>query len=262
MKKICLWIGIVVAAIAVVWVGIGLIRTKTYNPKNPVATIVIEGYEKPVKVELDAKSAPNAVANFVKLANSGFFNDYKMTIDEKEIVSNSENEKARLSRIVDNPKEDYIYGIKGDLIANEVDNYIKHKKGVITMHRNDYSYFGYTEEGLNSANSTFGILTEDNDSYNGRYIGFGKVVEGMDVIDAIAATRVEDTEGTAANGEDATETTTEDENKNTIVIKSISVDTFGVNYSAPEYNNYEANIEKVNEICRQYFGNDYESVFK
>ena len=267
MKKICLWIGLVVAAIAVIIVGIGIIKAKTYNPKNPVVTIEFEGYDKPVKVELDVKSAPNAVANFVKLANGGFYNNYKMTIDEKEIVSNSSNEKARLSRIVENPQNDYIYGIKGDLIANSVDNYIKHKKGVITMHRNDYSYFGFTEEGYNSANSTFGILTEDNDSYNGRYIPFGKVAEGIDVLEAISATRVEEKEdeATATSEEATTETAENEENKdekNVIVIKSITVDTFGVKYEASEYNNYEENIAKVNEICNQYFGSDYESVLK
>ena len=264
MKKICLWIGIIIATTAIICVGVGLIRTKTYNPKNPVATIKFEGYDKEVKIELDPKSAPNAVANFVKLANSGFYNDYKMTIDENEIVSNKNNEKARLSQLISNPQNDYIYGIKGDIIANKVDNLIKHKKGVITMHRNEYSYFGYAEEGYNSANSTFGILTGDIDSYNQMYAGFGKVIEGMDVLEAISATRVEDKKDENAETTQ-TETATEekeDENKNKIIIKSISVDTFGVNYENPEYNNYEENLEKVNSICRQYFGNDYESVFQ
>lgn len=258
MKKICLWIGIILAAVAVIFVGYGIIKNKTYNPKNPVVTIYIEGYEKPVKVELDVKSAPNAVANFVKLANSGFYTDYKMTINENEIVSKKGNEKARLSRIVDNPKEDYIYGIKGDLIANDVDNYIKHKKGVITMHIENFSYLGFTEEGNNSANSTFGILTADNDSYNGRNIGFGKVIEGMDVLEAISATRVEE----KTNTEGTEETETKDDNVNTITIKSVTVDTFGVKYGTPEYVNYEKNLEKVNEACRQYFGSDFESIFQ
>lgn len=262
MKKIILWICILAVTIAVVFVGVGIIQTKTYNPKNPIATIEIEGYDKAIKVELDPKSAENAVNNFIKLANSGFYNNYKMTIEEKEIVSNKEMEKARLSRIVESPQNDYIYGIKGDLVANGIDNLIKHKKGVITMHRNDYSYFGYAEEGYDSANSKFGILTEDNDSYNGLNIPFGKVIEGMDVLEAIAATRVEEkTDETSAenNGENKEKNT---EEKNVIVIKSITVDTFGVNYGTPKYNNYEENIAKVNQICKQYFGSDYESLFK
>lgn len=260
MKKVCLWISVIIVAIAVIWVGCGIIRSKTFSPKNPVATIYIEGYEKPIKVELDVKSAPNAVANFVKLANSGFYNDYKMTINEKEIVSKKGNEKARLSRIVDNPKQDYIYGIKGDLLSNDVDNKIRHKKGVITMHIENFSYFGLTEEGYNSANSTFGILTEDNSSYDNYYIGFGKVIEGMDVLDAIAATRVSTDEN--ATTENTAEGETEETEKNVIVIKSITVDTFGQKYSAPEYVNYEENLAKVNELCTQYFGTDFESLFQ
>lgn len=262
MKKICLWIGILIAIVAVGFVGFGIIKAKTYNPKNPVAVIKFEGYDKEVKVELDVKSAPNAVANFVKLANSGFYNDYKMKIDEKEILSDSSQAKAKLSNIKQNVQNDYVYGIKGDIIANGAENYIRHKKGVITMHRNDYSYFGYTEEGYNSANSTFGILTADNeDSYNNRYIGFGKVIEGMDVVEAISAKRVEEKK----DDNTTTEATTEenkDENQNIVVIKSITVDTFGENYDVANYNNYDEIMTKVNAVCKQYFGSDYESLFK
>ena len=259
MKKVCLWIGIIVSIIAIVFVGVGLIQTKTYNPKNPIVTIKFEGYDKEVKIELDPKSAPNEVANFIKLANNGFYNDYKMTINEKEIVSSSDEEKAKLSDLLGEIQNNYVYGIKGDIIANKVNNLIKHKKGVITMHRNDYTYFGYSEEGYNSANSTFGILTDDNDTYNGYYAGFGKVIEGMDVLEAISATRVEENN----NGEETNNTeSTENDSKNTVIIKSISVDSFGVDYGNPNYNNYEENLAKVNKICQQYFGSDYEALFK
>lgn len=263
MKKICLWIGIIAAIIAIVFVGVGIIQKKTYNPKKPIATIKFEGYDKEVKIELDPQTAPNEVANFVKLANNGFYNDYKMTIDENEIASNADAQKAKLSNLLGQEQNnDYVYGIKGDII----NNLIKHKKGVITMHRNDYSYFGYTEDGYNSANSKFGILTGDIDGYNQRYAAFGKVVEGMDVIESISATRVEEKED-----ENAEETTTESaedttdaekEEKNVVKIQSISVDTFGVDYGNPEYNNAEEVLNKVNEVCQQYFGSDYESIFK
>ena len=69
MKKIILSILIVLAIIAIVFVGVGLVRQKTYNPQNPIATIQIEGYDKPIKIELDPQSAPNAVANFGVLRN-------------------------------------------------------------------------------------------------------------------------------------------------------------------------------------------------
>ena len=157
---------------------------------------------------------------------------------------------ATLSNIMEYPQEDYVYGIKGDFIANGYDdNLLKHKKGVITMERDDYSYFGYTEEGYNSANCNFCILTEDIDNYNGYYAGFGEVIEGMDVLEAIAATRVEVDEDEENDNE-----TTQDDSVNTITITSISVDTFGVDYGVPQVVNYEENMEKVNEIYSQYFG--------
>lgn len=247
MKKILLSLGIAIVAIAIIVVGIFMIKAKTYKVQNPIATIQIEGYEKPIKIELDPQSAPNAVANFIKLANKGFYTDYKMSIEADQISVDESNEKAKLSNITENPQKDYTYGIKGDFIRNGYDNFLKHKKGVITMQRDDYSYFGYAEEGYNSANSNFAILTADKDNYNGLYAAFGKVVEGMDVLEEIAKTRVETTDGAenAANSNDS---------KNKITIKSITIDTFGVDYGMPEIVNYDENYQKVNEIYSQYFG--------
>ena len=233
MKKVFLTIGIAIVSIAIIITGVLFIKGKTYKVQNPIATIQIEGYEKSIKIELDPQSAPNAVANFIKLANSGFYTNFKM------------------SNIMEYPQNDYVYGIKGDFIANGYDtNLIKHKKGVITMERDDYSYFGYKEEGYNSANCNFCILTQDIDNYNGYYAGFGNVVEGMDVLDAIAATRVEVSE----DNKDSNDETKKDDSVNTITIASITVDTFGVDYGVPEVVNYEENIEKVNKIYNQYFG--------
>lgn len=248
MKKFLLRIGILLTLIAIVLVGISIIKAKTTKVQNPIATIEIEGYEKPIKVELEPDVAPNAVANFIKLANNGFYNNFKMSIENNRILGDTSMEKAKLSKIVENPENDYVYGIKGDFLANGVENLLKHQKGVITMERDDYSYFGYTEEGYNSANCDFCLLTEDIENYNGYYASFGKVVEGMDVLDAIAATRVEET----SEDTTSTEKKAEDENKNKITIKSISVDTFGVDYGMPETVNYEETIQKVNSIYSQY----------
>lgn len=248
MKKVFLTIGIAIVAIAIIITGVLFIKGKTYKVQNPVATIQIEGYEKPIKIELDPQSAPNAVANFIKLANNGFYTNFKMSIEENRILGNESMQMARLSNIMEYPQNDYVYGIKGDFIANGYDkNLIKHKKGVITMERDDYSYFGYKEEGYNSANCNFCILTQDIDNYNGYYAGFGKVVEGMDVLEAIAATRVD-------VSEDEKDDTKKDDSVNTITIASITVDTFGVDYGVPEVVNYEENMEKVNKIYNQYFG--------
>lgn len=269
MKKICLSIAIVLVAIAIIFVGVRLVQSKTYDVQNPIATIQIEGYEKPIKIELDPQSAPNAVANFIKLANNGFYTNFKMHIEEDRILGDESMEMAKLSNIMEYPEKDYVYGIKGDFITNGFDNLLKHKKGVITMERDDYSYFGYTEEGYNSANCNFALLTEDLEGYNGYYAAFGEVVEGMDVLEAIAATRVEETEDEAdATTDESTETTdtaettetTEEDSVNVITITSITVDTFGVDYGVPEVVNYEETMEKVNEIYNQYFGGDTSAI--
>ena len=251
MKKVFLTIGIAIVSIAIIITGVLFIKGKTYKVQNPIATIQIEGYEKSIKIELDPQSAPNTVANFIKLANSGFYTNFKMSIEENRLLGDESMQMARLSNIMEYPQNDYVYGIKGDFIANGYDkNLIKHKKGVITMERDDYSYFGYKEEGYNSANCNFCILTQDIDNYNGYYAGFGNVVEGMDVLDAIAATRVEVSE----DNKDSNDETKKDDSVNTITIASITVDTFGVDYGVPEVVNYEENIEKVNKIYNQYFG--------
>lgn len=281
MKKNCLIFSIVIVLVAILVLGAYWIKGKTYKAKNPIATIQIEGYETPVKIELDPASAPNAVANFIKLANSGFYTDYEMTIGTNQISSNvTIDNMAKVSRINGQTDNDYVYGIKGDFIANgSKDNYIRNEKGVITMMRQDYSYFGYTEEGYNSANCNFAILTDDISNYNGYYAAFGKVVEGMDVIDKISSSRVDestDENNTNENTDNKTTTTSEnkeegttDENSekeneeskvNTIKIKSITVDTFGADYGNPEIVNYEENYKKVQKIYNQYFNGSSSTV--
>lgn len=276
MKKNCLIFSIVIVLVAILVLGAYWIKGKTYKAKNPIATIQIEGYETPVKIELDPASAPNAVANFIKLANSGFYIDYEMTIGTNQISSNvTIDNMAKVSRINGQTDNDYVYGIKGDFIANgSKDNYIRNEKGVITMMRQDYSYFGYTEEGYNSANCNFAILTDDISNYNGYYAAFGKVVEGMDVIDQISSSRVDEnstdenadnkTTTTSENKEGTTDENSEKENEeskvNTIKIKSITVDTFGADYGNPEIVNYEENYKKVQEIYNQYFNGSSSTV--
>lgn len=260
MKKTFLQIGIVVVLIAIIILGALLVLAKTQKVKNPIATIQIEGYEKPIIIELDPEAAPNAVANFIKLANNGFYNNYKMIINEKEISASESMSMATLSNIMEYPQNDYVYGIKGEFLQNGVENLLKHDKGVITMKRDSDWYYSYIDaEGwYNSANSNFAILTEDVDNYNGNYAAFGRVKEGIDVVNAIAATRVEvKKEETTTENTDKTETTEESKEpqENIIVIKSITVDTFGVDYGIPEYVNYEEYDKNVQTLYKQYFGN-------
>lgn len=253
MKKTCLKIGIVIVAIAVILVGFLLVRGKTSNKPNPIATIQIEGYDQPIKVELDPQSAPDAVANFIKLANNGFYANCKMTVSDGKISVDESMDKARLSNIIENPQSDYIYGIKGDVLGNGIENLINHTKGVITMEINFSNITSY-EDLFNSANARFSILTSNMNGYNGTYAAFGKVVEGMEVLDAIAETNTNTNKAEETENEATTETTENDtdetannaeeeatEEEKTITIASITVDTFGVDYGIPEVFNFDSN---------------------
>lgn len=199
--------------------------------ENPIATIEIEGYGE-VKVELYPDVAPNTVANFIRLANRGFYNGltFHRTIPNFMIQGGDKTGTGTgtpsLSDIMDNVTEDKTYAIKGEFIANGyLKNTLRHEEGVISMARSDYSIYGYTEEGYNSAGSQFFIMTKNTPSLNGLYSAFGKVVEGMDIIHQIENVEVVTRESNEKNA---------DKPVNPPVIKSITVDTHGVDYGIPE----------------------------
>lgn len=130
------------------------------------ATMVIKDYGT-VHIELYGEEAPETVANFVSLANEGFYNGLTF----HRIIENFMAQGGK-SDTVTKPT------IKGEFSANGVDNDILHNRGVISMARGD---------GLDSASTQFFIVqnTEKSEHLNGYYAAFGKVTSGMDVIDAI-----------------------------------------------------------------------------
>ena len=155
--------------------------------------------------------------------------------DVKSLMKNDENAKSKLDEFLN-----IEYNIEGEFIANgdEVNN-IKHEEGVISMARSDYSSWGYTTEGYNSAGCQFFIMSADNSQLDGMYSAFGKVIEGMDVVEKIANVEVyyRDTEVDedyeVPKDEDGNEILS-DTPKEQPVITSITVETYGVDYGAPE----------------------------
>ena len=124
-----------------------------------------------IALELDADVAPISVTNFIELAKSGFYDGLTFhRIIEGFMIQGGD------------PKGNGTGGsdkkIKGELRANGVDNPISHKRGVISMAR---------AMNPNSASSQFFIMHRDADYLDGNYAAFGHVVDGMDVVDAIAA---------------------------------------------------------------------------
>ena len=140
---------------------------------------------------------------------------------------------AKLSNLKDlaENQEDKEYTIKGEFIANGVNNKIKMEEGVLAMARSDYSQYSSSldEDSYNSGSCQFFIVTKDYDSLTGLYTGFGKVIEGMDIVH-----KIEKVEVKAAEGSENTESAEVSTPVNPPKIKTIRVETFGEDYGLPE----------------------------
>ena len=241
-KKIIMIVAIILIVVLTGFVGYTIYQKVTFKKQNPIVTMEIEGIGT-MKLELYPDQAPNTVANFITLANRGFYDgltfhrivkDFMVQGGDKDGTGSS---SPTLSAIEDGASETENYAIKGEFVQNGFNkNTIRHEKGVISMARSDYSQMGLYEEGYNSAGSQFFIMTGDNATLNGYYAAFGKVIEGMEVLDKLNETEVttaDETEGAEAS-----------KPVNPPVIKSVRVDTFGVDYGKPntvkpfDYNSY------------------------
>jgi peptidyl-prolyl cis-trans isomerase B (cyclophilin B) len=239
--------GFAVIALILVVALIGTVSYGVYQKvsftkaENPIATMEVEGYGT-IKIELYPDQAPETVANFIKLSNNGFYDGLKFyrVISGFMIQSGDPNNDGtgspKLSDIglAEDENDDSEYSIKGEFIANGVNNTIRHEAGVISMARADYTSYSssLTEESYNSAGSSFFIVTGDSEnvsaSLDEEYAAFGKVIEGMDVVRAIEAVEVESSDDDSSSSSEES-TPVED-----IVITSIRVETNGVDYGTPE----------------------------
>ena len=137
-----------------------------------MVTIEMENGKK-IEIELFELDAPNTAANFKSLASKGFYDGlcFHRVIKGFMIQGGCPQGTG-----TGGPG----YSIKGEFSANDVDNKVKHKKGVISMARSQM---------YNSAGSQFFIMHEDAPFLDGQYAAFGKVVSGQDVVDEIATTK-------------------------------------------------------------------------
>lgn len=131
--------------------------------------IDVKDYGK-IDLELDADTAPITVTNFVNLVNDGFYDGLTFHRIMKGFMIQGGD-----------PNGDGTGGssktIKGEFSSNGVENNISHKRGVISMARS---------QDVDSASSQFFIVHEDSTFLDGQYAAFGKVTDGMKVVDKIA----------------------------------------------------------------------------
>ena len=124
-----------------------------------------------IEVELNKDAAPITVDNFVKLVNKGFYNGLTFHRIIRGFMIQGGCPKG-------NGTGGPGYSIKGEFSANGVNNPIKHDRGVISMAR---------AMDPNSAGSQFFIMHQAAPHLDGQYAAFGKVIKGIEVVDAIAS---------------------------------------------------------------------------
>ena len=169
--------------------------------QNPIVTFEMENGGV-IKAELYPDVAPNSVNNFISLVEKGFYNGliFHRCIPGFMIQGGCPNGNG-----MGGPG----YSIKGEFAQNGVKNDLVHDRGVLSMAR---------AMDPDSAGSQYFIMVEKAPHLDGQYAAFGKVIEGMDVADAIVSAKT-----------DWNDRPREDQR-----MKSVTVDTFGVDYPEPE----------------------------
>ena len=223
-SKIIWAIALVVLVVLIGMVAFGYFQKLTGKDQKPIATMEVENFGT-IKMELYPDIAPETVSNFITLANRGFYDGLTFHRIVKDFMIQGGDQagdgtgSAKLSNLRDlkEGEEDEEYTIKGEFMLNDFTNKIKMKEGVLAMARST-SY--------NSASSQFFIVTKDKPAIDGSYAGFGKVIEGMDIVHKIEEVEVKAKEGASEGSEVSIPV-------NTVKIKSIRVETNGIDYGMP-----------------------------
>lgn len=191
-KKTAQWIAISVSIVSALLIIVGAVVATLPKEgefdvnKTYYADIAVKDYGT-ITVKLDAKTAPITVENFVTLAESGFYDGltFHRIIEGFMMQGGDPQGNGQGGNVDKNGKK---VTIKGEFSANGVKNNILHERGVISMARGGNSY--------DSASSQFFIVHETSPHLDGDYAAFGRVISGMEFVDAIC----EDAEPTDKNG--------------------------------------------------------------
>lgn len=169
--------------------------------KNPIVTFTMDS-GKEIKAELYPEIAPNTVNNFISLVRKGFYDGLKFhrvingfMIQGGDPAGNGTGGPG--------------YSIEGEFTQNGFKNELEHEEGVLSMAR---------AMDPDSAGSQFFIMHRTSPHLDGAYAAFGKVIDGLEVVDEIASL--------PTNYQDAP--------VHDVIMKQVSVDTFGTDYPEPK----------------------------
>lgn len=286
MKKIISIVALILVIVALIGANVLLVYNaviaKTQEVKNPVLSLEVENYGN-VKIELYPEYAPNTVKNIIALANNGYYNgkifygmddlavyvgrdengesdnptigDIDKSVITEEVVT---DENSVENNTIESPvnENDYEYEIDGEFVANNFkQNTLKHEKGVVSLVRADYTkqIQSLTKQSYNSGSSQFTIVMNDSNELNGMYAGFGKVIEGMDIVEKIYGLEIKQEEVTE---EDAKPESTEDSIKPFATapkITNATVETYGITYDLPETHKAFDYSSYLQNLLNQYY---------
>ena len=168
---------------------------------NPIVTITMENGDV-MKAELYPDIAPNTVNNFISLIKKGFYDGIIFhRVIKGFMIQGGDPQGIGIG----GPG----YSIKGEFNYNGVENNLKHSRGVLSMARAQHP---------DSAGSQFFIMHKNSPHLDGAYAAFGKIIEGMDIVNKIAETDTDYSDRPL------------DEQK----MKKVTVDTMGTEYPEPE----------------------------
>ncbi|MDD6352236.1 MAG: peptidylprolyl isomerase [Lachnospiraceae bacterium] len=169
--------------------------------QNPIVTITMENGDV-MKAELYPEIAPNTVNNFISLVKKGFYDGTGFhRVISGFMLQGGDPEGTGMG----GPG----YSIRGEFTSNGFQNDLKHTAGVLSMARTMMP---------DSAGSQFFIMHKDAPHLDGEYAAFGKIIEGMDIVNRIAEVQ----------------TDWSDRPMEPQVMKTVTVETFGVDYPEPE----------------------------
>ena len=169
--------------------------------QNPIVTFTMENGDV-MKAELYPDVAPNTVNNFISLVKKGFYDGLIFhRVIAGFMIQGGDPEGSGMG----GPG----YSIKGEFNYNGVENNLKHSRGVLSMARAQHP---------DSAGSQFFIMHADAPHLDGQYAAFGKVIEGMDVVNEIAEC----------------DTDYSDKPLDPQIMAKVTAETFGVDYPEPE----------------------------
>ena len=194
--------GVVLAAAIILLLRLNAPKEPEEVPPNPVATITMSSGDQ-MRFTLYPDLAPNTVANFIRLANRGFYDglQFYRIVAGVFIQGGDPNNDGT---------GDPGYAIKGEFSENGVENSISHMRGAISMAR---------QSGFDTAGSQFFIMQGSYPEYDGRYAAFGTIADeqSLAVLDAIASQPTDSTYLPLTRQ----------------VIASVRVETFDVEYDDP-----------------------------